>query len=143
MGWAGVPVRDVHLGQGRPVEDSAPPSLVEVLDQVQHQPLTRGEAHAEAPFLPGYLVAIHLKAYSLRLVDLNGLEIRARPVRKIGDVLRVGDTVGGVVSSVLRERYHPVIIDSYRHAVQFNGHDQTLNGSGIIVVLRAPTHGRL
>src|SRR5581483_2882675 len=86
-----ISVGDVHLGKGGPVENGTPCSLIEVLDEMHYEALSGSKTNPEPPFLPGYLMPINGETHSLRLRDRDRLEIGARPLGEIGNVLRCCD----------------------------------------------------
>src|SRR5262249_30100744 len=67
--WCWVPIWHIHLRECCTIENGAPPSLVEILHQVQHESLTWGKANAEGPFLPGHLLSCNLEARAFWLGD--------------------------------------------------------------------------
>ncbi len=75
-----IPVWHIHLGERRTIEDRTPPSLVEILHQVQHESLTRGKADAEAPLLPGHLLPLNLEARTFWLGNRDRFQVRARAI---------------------------------------------------------------
>ena len=134
---AGVAVGDEHLAQARAVDDAA----AVVADPVQHQALAGGEADPQVPLLPGQVVAVDAEARALVLGDVQWLDVRARAVGEVRDVLRVGDLRRGVVGLLLRHREDAVVLDADDgQRVQVDLGDDAVDRVGVAVVVRVVAH---
>ena len=110
--------------------------MVLVANQVQDQPLARGEADPELPFLPAHLVAVDGEAGAFRLGDLHRLQILPGTVREMRRVRGVADPFGGVVTAARRERHHPVVLDIHHfHTIEVEADDQAFHRAGVSVIV--------
>ena len=113
--------------------------MVLVANQVEDQPLARGEADPEPPFLPVHLVPVHGEAGAVRLGDLHWLQILPGAVREMRDVSGVADRFGGVAAAARRQGHDAVVLDVHDlHAVEVEADDQALHRAGVSVVVRIP-----
>ena len=127
LGRAGITVGDHHLGKRGSVEDRPLAVLVMIAQVMQRQAFPRIEADDEAPLLPANLVALHLEARPLRLVDLERLDV----------VAQAADPIGGVIGLARRQCPVAVFLDpDHLHGVQINDRAQAFDGANIPVVGR-------
>ena len=126
---ARMAVRHGELGIRRPVQH--PPLLpVVVAHVVEHEPLPGREAEPEPPLLPAKLVACQLEARTVRLLDLERLEIRAR-----------ADTLGPVFTVVRRQRDGGAIVDAeHLHAIEIHERDEPLDRTRVARSSRLRAH---
>ena len=134
---AGVAVGYEHLAEARAVDDAA----AVVLDPVQDQAFSCREADPQVPLLPLQVVAVDCEARALVLGDVERLDVRARAVGEVRDVLRVGDLGGGVVALLRRQRQDAVVFHADDgHRVQVDPGDDAVDRVGVAVVLRVVAH---
>lgn len=70
-------LRDHHFRQGKTVENRPLNALLNITDIVQHDTLSVIEPNMELPILPLQLPSLELKTHTLRLGNMNGLQIRS------------------------------------------------------------------
>ena len=124
----GVSVRHHQLGQRGSVDDGTFPSLVLVTDAVEHETLTAGVAHPEAPFLPGNQIPVDVEARSFGLHHVQRLKVGAELLHELL----------GVVSVVGRQGDHAVVLNpQHLHRIQVNDCYDPLDGACVAVVIGA------
>src|SRR5215203_4776781 len=78
MRWRRVTVWYDHVRHRRPMQDGPPATIVLPADGVQDEAFARREADTELPLLPAHERTVNGEARSLRLADLERLEIRSQ-----------------------------------------------------------------
>ena len=121
-----IRVRDEQFRHRGAPDDRPYPAPVLVADGVQDEAFAGGEAEAKPPALPADLPAVDLEARSVRLSDLERLEvIPQRP-----------DAIGGVGARARRHRHHAQVLDPHdRHLVEIHDGVEPVDGLGVGVVI--------
>src|SRR5438874_4510138 len=127
MGWGRISIGNNHLRHRCAIEDWAHPSLILIAKGVEHKALPGRPADSQVPLLPGYLVSIDLEAWSVRLSDLERLEVRPQ----------LSNSLRGVVPGRRRYRHDTIILHPDNlHGPQIHEYDHSLDGVGVAIVMR-------
>ena len=119
-----IAVRHDHLGEGHPVRDGPDPALVLVADAVQHQAFAVVEPDPHPPALPAQLVAVQGERHTVRLADLQRLQVLA--------LLQPGDLLGHVLAHHRRRIDRAGVLDLQQlHRVEVDHEVQPADVVGV------------